>query len=748
MTRRIALLTLAFLISSASIAAEIPIADPFLRNAEQAQEQPAIAGSGHDFIAVWADSRAHDYENGPAPFPEWDIYGARVGTDGSIDESGGVPVGPVWGWERSPAIVWNGSEYVAIHATVGFPPGAQRGVVFTRITGVGPQEPVFVPLSAQRLVAAWNGSEYLVVMEVIEDGPNPRYVIRAFLADRDFHVLGSAFDVSDPATGSGMPSVATNGSSFLVTWHTVSSQTSSRQIRNAAVTRTGVVERTPEPLATFAPLCCADSLWPAPAAWNGYNYLVTWTEQFPVKARFVDEHAGIVSDPVTLAFTEGVTTHAPAIAWNGTMFLVTFAYENDWSGPYPTSNLYGARVNESGLLLDQPYPIAISLAAGRQTVSAVAASAGRFAIAWEDNGDIIVAVMDSSTGTITPQRKLSRSLANQQHIAAAFDGENLEYLWNEQSMVLFGRMTTTGQRLDGPGRAIGSGAVNAIASNGDITLAIWREDDELPWSPAVAKRLRDGLTIDDQTISLPAGAEIVASDGTDFLVATRVPHSAQPNSWEPMYTYVVSAAGTSSTPSVAVQSDFTQVPLSVVWTGSHYVLVYRQLLGYQCYRCFPPSKYFAIRLDSQGRTIGTHVEIPAYPLKVAGGADHALALGTGSSGALLTYTILDANGSVSSSGSVPSGGAIGWADAIWDGGAFVIVTADAVHEIALDGTVVRSYLVTTPADALEFHVVAMSRRTFALITRRLRRLVPSVHEGGIERYGVSIESPRRRAIVR
>ena len=90
--------------------------------------------------------------------------------------------------------------------------------------------------------------------------------------------------------------------------------------------------------------------------------------------------AGSVLDPAGIPISTAAGDQiAPAVAWNGTDFLVV------WTGTAaPTSfDIYGARVSGAGSVLD-PAGIAISTAANDQTAPAVASWGDSFLVVWQD----------------------------------------------------------------------------------------------------------------------------------------------------------------------------------------------------------------------------------------------------------------------------------------------------------------------------------------------------------------------------
>jgi hypothetical protein len=121
----------------------------------------------------------------------------------------------------------------------------------------------------------------------------------------------------------------------------------------------------------------------APAlAWDGTNFLVVWQDtrgsSWDIYGTRVSA-GGSVLDPAGIPIATGAGDQTvPALAWNGTNFLVVWA-----DGPMAASDIYGARVSAAGSVLD-PSGIPISTAAGDQSEPSVASWRDDFFVVWQD----------------------------------------------------------------------------------------------------------------------------------------------------------------------------------------------------------------------------------------------------------------------------------------------------------------------------------------------------------------------------
>jgi hypothetical protein len=120
-------------------------------------------------------------------------------------------------------------------------------------------------------------------------------------------------------------------------------------------------------------------------AWDGTNFLVVWQDRATPTG--IDDiygarvsGAGGVLDPAGIRISTAANAQsAPAVAWNGTNFLVVWSDKRS----SPADDIYGARVSAAGGVLDAA-GIPISTAANSQTSPAVASWGDSFLVVWQD----------------------------------------------------------------------------------------------------------------------------------------------------------------------------------------------------------------------------------------------------------------------------------------------------------------------------------------------------------------------------
>jgi hypothetical protein len=219
-------------------------------------------------------------------------------------------------------------------------------------------------------------------------------------------------------------------------------------------------------------------------AFDGEDYLVAWTEydgsNLEIRAAQVNG-AGTLVQPIGFLSPQGdgKDDRRPAVAWNGTRFLV--AWELTF-GPGDI-DVFGRVVNRAGFPIGPRFPIVAPV--GNQTAPSVAAAGGTFYVVWSDDlsgaGDIkgtrvtdAGAVLDGSLTLTT-----AATAETQPDIAATSGALLVGY----QHLVAAGNFDVYAQRANLSLQPIGapiplatSGALEQdakVASNGSAYLVVW-----------------------------------------------------------------------------------------------------------------------------------------------------------------------------------------------------------------------------------------------------------------------------------
>jgi hypothetical protein len=342
----------------------------------------------------------------------------------------------------------------------------------------------------------------------------------------------TGISISSAAGSQSGPAVAWNGTDFLVVWNDIRSGTE-YDIYGAGVGGDGTVA---QPDGILISISANGQTAPA-VAWNGTHFLVVWVDARPgnrgIYGARVDG-AGTVLDPAgILITTEQFFQTSPAVAWNGTNFLVVWA---GFGGG--ESDIYGARVDGAGTVLD-PAGIAISTAANYQTKPKVTWGLTNFLVVWEDDRtypDNIYGARVTGAGSVLDPAGIPISTATGQQLlpAVSFGRNKFLVVWEDRrsgTEDIYGtRVTTGGAVLDPAGISVSTASdiqsEPAVASVNFDFFVVWQDR-------------RSGTSYDiygagvggDGTVAQPAGIPI--STGTkdetvpeldvryDFLVAWR-----------------------------------------------------------------------------------------------------------------------------------------------------------------------------------------------------------------------------------
>ena len=195
------------------------------------------------FLVVWDDSRGTSLE----------VYGARVDASGTVIDPSGIDItNGAASTQEFPAVAWNGSHYLV--AWQDLRADASGDVEAARLSATGTVlDPTGIPIAAT------------------------------------------------PAHGETDPSVATDGTQFLVSW-TGDDQTLGTSILASRVSDAGAVA-----VAAAVSDTAADDNDYSAAAWDGSLFLVPWsglTGSFDVLAARMTQ-SGTRFDPASLAVSPG-----------------------------------------------------------------------------------------------------------------------------------------------------------------------------------------------------------------------------------------------------------------------------------------------------------------------------------------------------------------------------------------------------------------------------------------------------------
>jgi hypothetical protein len=231
---------------------------------------------------------------------------------------------------------------------------------------------------------------------------------------------------------------------------------------------------------------------------NGLQALVTWGN-FPcvscdgsvyaARVQTTTSNALTFLDPPGINVGGNVVTGSGAIAVhsNDGAFPPPGRYLLAWNDKRTSAfyDIYGARIDFNGALLDPSGGFLISKAANRQTAPAIARCGNKYLVAWTDNRngetntDIYGTILDNGGSILLQNIQIAYAPGNQDLPAVACDGStgNFFVVWEDQrngNKDIYGTAidANTGARLNGAGVAI----TTTTAAESHPTLA---------YSPAV-----------------------------------------------------------------------------------------------------------------------------------------------------------------------------------------------------------------------------------------------------------------------
>jgi len=317
------------------------------------------------------------------------------------------------------------------------------------------------------------------------------------------------------------PCVAFDGTNYLVVWEDYRTRGDSSDIYGARVTQGGVVL---EPNGFLIESGIRAMSVNPDVAFDGTNFWVVWQDidwqsDTNVLARRVSP-AGVVLDPlIQVSVTSGGHMN-PAVTFGNLGGFVTWADSRNGTD----LDIKGSRVLRDGSVVD-PTGLSVSSAAGDQYLPKVAFGGGKYLVSWIDerHGDtlqVYAARLNESGVLLDPTgiRASSRPVRPEQDVV--YDGANFLCAWDMYG--IFGtRLSVDGVVLDTARPGLASPWVGwtprLTRIPGGSCIAAGHDDI---WTSRVAQ---SGAILDSVAIllSLSAAAEewaSVASDGTDYMV--------------------------------------------------------------------------------------------------------------------------------------------------------------------------------------------------------------------------------------
>jgi hypothetical protein len=381
---------------------------------------PAVAHDGASHFVVWEDER-----NGSA-----DLFGTRVTNAGAVVTPAGTPVATIGDPSARPSAATGGGGFFVAWADFRF--SFDADIFGSRISAAGAVlDPNGILLSTAtttaqvNAAAAFDGTNFLVVWQDARSGEADIYASRVAPSGRVLDPGGIV--VSGAAGGQLSPAVAFDGTNFFVVWADI--RTGGYDIYGSRVSKAGAVL---DPAGIPVSASAGPQDIPS-VAWNGTRYLVVWQDiRTGIDDAFASRvtAAGVVQDPagIKVSSPTGTAERFPTVASNGSGFLVAWGDERT---PATAPDLWAARVSDAGAVLD-PTGFAVSVASGFQTASSLAYDGTNYLATWADgrsgNQDIYGTRISSAGAVldgVTTGKPISTAPGDQSFPEVAFNGSYL-----------------------------------------------------------------------------------------------------------------------------------------------------------------------------------------------------------------------------------------------------------------------------------------------------------------------------------
>ncbi|MEO0020138.1 MAG: hypothetical protein ABIK47_05810 [candidate division WOR-3 bacterium] len=604
-----------------------------ISTAPGSQGNPSVSFDGTNYLVVWEDTRNGYY---------YDIYGARVTRDGVVLDTSGIPISNGNYDQRLPSVGFDDINYLVVWEDNRSGSYHIYGTLVTKDGEVLDPDGIAISNASGHQVLPYvdfDGINYLVVWQDHRSGSSSD--IYGARVSRYGNVLDlNGIPISTAPGRQYCPSVAFDGTNYLVAWEDKRSNPDSLDIYGARVTRDGVVLDTSGIPISTAP---GHQYYPS-VAFDGTNYLVVWYDH---RTPTYDIYGARVSQDGNVLDTSGIPIstapghqYYPSVAFDGTNYLVVW---EDYRNKRDTSDIYGTRVNQGGTVLDSA-GIPISVIGNYQGAPSVSFDGTNYLVVWQDKRsgssfDIYGARVSQDGVVLDPNGiRISTAAYSQESPSVAFDNTNYLVVWQDNCSgssfdIYAARVAKNGEVLDSMGIVISS-ALNfqlypSVGFDGTNYLVVW-QDNRSGFSYDIygARVSRDGnvLDLNGIPISTAPGRQYcpsVAFDGTNYLVVWEDNRSG--SSFD-IYAARVSQEGmVVDTAGIPVSTAYeSQRYPSVAFDGTNYLVVWQDLRrnGYYCDIYGARVSQDGVVLDPNGIRISTAAYSQKSPSVIFDGTNY------------------------------------------------------------------------------------------------------------------------------
>ena len=547
------------------------------------QMSPAIASDGTGYLVVWEDWQ-----------DEIKLRATRVSATGQALDPVGIPLVTGAGMQAFPAVAFDGTNYLAVWED--WRRGNYADICGARVTPSGAvlDPGGFVICSAfddqWRPSIAFDGTNYLVVWQDWRNGID--FDVYGCRVTPEGTVLEPGGKALAQATYNQLtPRVAFGGSNYLLCWTDWFGAMDSSHIRASRVSPSGTVL---DPGGFLAPTGTRFQYNSCPA-YDGSNYLVCWNDLRNDNEDIYGTRitpTGAVLDPAGIAITT-----AEYGQWLTSMSFAFGSIVVVWADRRFADNLsdvYAARVNPAGAVLD-PDGLAVSSLAADQFRPAVCAGPGNWYAVWTDGRrgaatDIYGARVGGNGQVLDPAGVMLSLVANEQlRAATASDGASYLTAWvdyrNGNADIYGIRTDAGGQALDARAFAVcvaeSAQTAPAVAYDGTNYLVVWEDRRGANRPDIFAARVsRSGTVLDPGGIPVDThpheqAQPAAAFDGTNYMIVWQ--DDRRGTNWEDICGKRFTPGGlVLDTARIAIDTTSAQWQLhpAVAFDGANYLVVW------------------------------------------------------------------------------------------------------------------------------------------------------------------------------
>ncbi|WP_434384476.1 HYR domain-containing protein [Melittangium boletus] len=469
------------------------------------EDMPRVAAQGGVFLVAWRQLNSG-------------IYRTRVrASDGRVLDAAPVKFPSGTSGAHSPAaacatdvcaVAWIDSAGI-VAARVRLSDGVVLGSAV-----VSTEKPAYVG----ELAMAADATRFLVIWSVMIKGGAENNDLHGarFTAAGGLLLDASPLLISTAPGNQSRPTIAFTSGHFLVAWY--DSRISPSRLYGTRVRASDGTVLDPSGLLLVS---AAENPVSFVVGADGGQFLVVW-ERVTGSLRAL--HAARVSlagvrldsTPVVLASASTSEAYSPALAFDGTHFLLAWMRRELST---TAQNIYGARVRPSDLGLLEPGGTLLTLQANRQSAPVVAWGGGKYLVAWLDSrqrasGEDLYAVRLGADGQVldTTAIPLSTAAAVKTNPQVVSDGTDFLVAWNVGSSIQGARVRGADGVVLDPSALPISGTQNLIgaprlAFGGGHYFVVWSDQRVSNDTNVYGVRLRpsDGQVLDSPAL-LVSGA--------------------------------------------------------------------------------------------------------------------------------------------------------------------------------------------------------------------------------------------------